>query len=171
MRRVRFADQSRPHSVPDIGVVVETKDCISFWEGLGELATVALCEAADGNDGSGSASLLQITRRQQGVDGVLFGCLDETAGVDDHRISVSWIGHQPEAAAIQLRRKLFGIDFIASATQRDKVHRRGLRARRTMAVSPNGGCCRLKHGRPSMTDIDMNHGVPVSRRLPRLHWP
>jgi hypothetical protein len=154
-----------------MGVVVETKDCISFWEGLGELVTVALCKTPDGNDGSGSASLLQITRRQQGIDGVLFGCLDETAGVDDHRISFSWIAHQPEAAAIQLCGKLFGIDFIASTTQRDQVHRRWLRVRRTMAVSPNGGCCGLKHGRPSMTDIDMNHGVQVSGPLTRLHWP
>ena len=166
---MRFTRQSRPHSVPDIGVVVETKDSISFWQRLGELVTVALCEAADGNDGSCSASFLQITRRQQGIDGVLFGRLDETEGVDDHSIRFSGIGHQLEAAAIQLSGKLFGIDFIASTTERDQVHRRGLGAHRTVAVSPNGGCCGLKHGRPSMTDIDMNHGFPVSRRPKRLH--
>jgi hypothetical protein len=165
MSRVPFTGQGSPKAVGNVGVVVKAEDGISFRQRLGQLAAVALRETSDGNNGSCSPSVLEIAGCQQSVDRVLLGRLDETAGIDDHSVCLVWISYQLEVIVIQLCGKLFGIDFVASATQRDKVHRRGLGVCRTVTGSPNDGRCGLKHGRPSMTDVEMNPGFPVGR------WP
>src|SRR6186997_3641609 len=100
MSRVPFTRQGGPKPVGDMGVVVKAKDGVSFRQGLGQLATVTLREASDGNDGLRSSCFLQIARRQQRIDRVLLGRLDKTAGVDQHSIGLTWIGHQPEATAL-----------------------------------------------------------------------
>jgi hypothetical protein len=163
MSREPFTVQSSPKAVGDMDVVVKAKDGISLRQRFGQLATVALRETSDGNNSSCSPSLLEIAGCQHSIDRVLLGRVDETAGIDDHGVGLAWISYQLEATAIQLRGKLFGIDFVASATQRDKVHRRGLGACRTVAGSPNDGRCGLKHGRPSMTDVEINQGFAVGR--------
>src|SRR5512133_3441832 len=99
MSRVTFTRQGGPKPVGDMGVVVKAEDGVSFRQRLGQLATVTLREASDGNDGLRSSCFLEIARRQQRIDRVLLGRLDETTSVDQHSIGLSRLGHQPETTA------------------------------------------------------------------------
>ena len=69
----------------DVGVVVEAEHRVGLGQRLGELLAVPLGQAADGDDRLGAAAVLEVGRREQGVDRVLLGRLDEAAGVDDAR--------------------------------------------------------------------------------------
>jgi hypothetical protein len=126
MSRMASAGQDLSKPVGNIVVIVETQDGIRLGERVSELTSVTLRKASDGHHGLGSASALQISSREHCVDRVLLGCLDETARIDQHRIRFERISHEPEATAVQLCRKFFGVNVVARAAESDEVHCRRL---------------------------------------------
>jgi hypothetical protein len=126
MSRMASAGQDRSKSVGNIGVIVETQDGICFGKRVSELTSVTLREASDGHHGLGPASALQISSSEHCVDRVLLGCLDETAGIDQHRIRLERISHEPKATAVQLCRKFLGVNVVARTAESDEVHCRRL---------------------------------------------
>jgi hypothetical protein len=65
-----------------LGVVVEAEHRVGLGQALGQLGAVALGEAADGHD-LRPARRRRVGGREQRVDGVLLGLLDEPARVHD----------------------------------------------------------------------------------------
>jgi hypothetical protein len=126
MSRMAFAGQDRSKPGGNTAVIVETQDGIRLGERVSELPSVTLREASNGHHGLGPAGALQISSCEHCVDRVLLGCLDETAGIDQHRIRLERISHEPKATAVQLCRKFLGVNVVARTTECDEVHCRRL---------------------------------------------
>lgn len=107
-------------AVGDVGVVVESEYAVRFGERFRELLAVPLRHAADGDDGLGSAVILQIVGFQQGVDGVLLGGFDEAAGVDDGDVRVGGFLDELPAIRCQAACKLLRVHLVTGAAKRDK---------------------------------------------------
>ena len=101
-------------SVGDVGVVVEAQD-LRLWQGLGEFGTVALGHAPGGDD---LATVL--CGLQEGGDGILFGCVDESAGVDHGHVCRCVAVDEFPAVRGQAPGQFFGIDLVTRATQSDE---------------------------------------------------
>ena len=108
-------DAAQPRG--DVGVVVEAQDGVGLRQRLGQVLAVALGEAAHRDDRLRAAGLLEVGGRQQGVDGVLLGRLDEAAGVDHDGVGVVRVVDQLEAAGVQPAGELLGVDLVAGAAQ------------------------------------------------------
>jgi len=68
----------------DVGVGVEAEHRVGLWQRVGELAAVAFGEAAHGDN-----LLSGVGSREQRVDRILLGGVDEAAGVHDHDVGVA----------------------------------------------------------------------------------
>jgi hypothetical protein len=77
----RAAD-NRGQSVANVGVSVETQNRIRLGEIRRKLLAVALSHTSDSYDSFDSSLGLEIVRREQSVNRILFRCIDETARVN-----------------------------------------------------------------------------------------
>ena len=136
VRGVGTAGHDRLQPVGHVRVVVEAEHRVGLRQRLSELGAVPLGQAADGHHRLRTAVGLEVRGRQQGVDAVLLGRLDEAAGVHHHRVGVGGVRDQLEPAQLQPRGQLLGVDVVAGATQRDEM---------------DGGV-QHSHGRTSMPD-------------------
>jgi hypothetical protein len=125
---VLCAGQDRTEAVRDVGVVVEAQDGVGFGEGFGELFAVPLGEAADCDDGLGAAGVLVVGGREQGVDGILLGGLDEATGVDHHGVCLGGVLDQPEPTGFEPAGQFLGVDIVAGTAQRDQGDGGGCRS-------------------------------------------
>ena len=96
-RHVRARPARRAGSRPgarDVGVGVEAEHRVGLGQLVGQLLAVPLGQAADRDHGAGPAGLLQRGGREQRVDRVLLGLLDEAAGVDHGDVGVGRVVDQ-----------------------------------------------------------------------------
>ncbi len=107
----------RAEPVGDVGVVVEPEDGVGLRQLVGELDAVALGHAPDGDDGPHRAVTLEIRGREQGVDGVLLGLLDEAARVDHHGLRGARVVDEEEPTHLEARGQLLGVDVVAGAAE------------------------------------------------------
>jgi len=99
----------------DVAVVVEAEN-LGFRERIGELAAIALGQAARRDDlGPGPG------RAEQFVDGLLLGGLDEAASVDHDDARVLAVGGDFPAARGQTAGQLLRIDLVPGAAERDQA--------------------------------------------------
>lgn len=112
-------DGAKP--IGDVVVVVESQHGVSLGEGLGQFTSVALGHAPNRYNRLSGSVALEVCGRQQGVDGVLLGLLDESAGVDDDRLGLAGVVDETEPASLHAGRKLLGIDVVAGAAHRHEM--------------------------------------------------
>ena len=120
VRGVDAAVEDGLEAVGDVGVVVEAEDAVGLGQGLGELLAVPLGHAADGDHGLGPAVVLEIVGFEQGVDGVLLGGFDESAGVDDGDIRVGGVLDELPAVRCQAACELLRVHLVTGAAKSDK---------------------------------------------------
>ena len=117
VRVVLLPRQDRAELGGDVRVVVEAEDRVGLGQRLGEVLAVALGQAAHRHDRLRGAVGLEVGRREQGVDGVLLGRLDEAAGVHHHRVGVLRVVDEPETAGLEASGELLGVDLVAGAAE------------------------------------------------------
>lgn len=120
VRGVDAAVEDGLQAVGDVGVVVEAQHTVRLGQCLGQLLAVPLGHAADGDHGLGPAVVLEIVGFEKGVDGVLLGDLDESAGVDDCDIRVGGFLDELPAVRCQAACKLLRVHLVTGAAKSDK---------------------------------------------------
>jgi hypothetical protein len=98
--------------LPQVRVVVEAEHRGRLWQALGQLGAVTLGHAADGDHLRAG-----LGRVQQHVDRVLFGGLDEAAGVHHHHVGAFGVVGDLPAAGGETAGELLGVDLVASAPE------------------------------------------------------
>jgi hypothetical protein len=144
---VRLAGEDPLQSRGDVLVVVEAEHRIGLRQRVGQLLAVPLREAAHRHHRLGPAALLEVRRREQGVDRVLLRSLDEATGVDQRHVGVTGLGDEQPAVGGETAGELLGVDLVTAAAegdQRDAPARRGgghgpqpIRARRRLSPQPD----------------------------------
>ena len=135
VRDVLLAGHDAAQLLADVRVVVEAEDGIGLRQLVGQLASVALGQAADRHHGRRTAGLLQVGDGEDRVDRVLLGHLDEAAGVDQHGVRVLGIVDQLPAVRREPARHLLGVDLVAGAPEGDDSHLLGAGRRRGHRLS------------------------------------
>ena len=105
----------------EVRVGVEAEHGIGLGQALGQLRAVPLGQTAHG-DHLGPRLFRDVRRREQGVDRVLLGLLDEAAGVDHDDVggSATVVGvevDQLPAASGEPPGELLGVDLVAGAAE------------------------------------------------------
>jgi hypothetical protein len=95
------------HEVVEIG---EPEKQIDLRHLRLQLIFVALHQAPDGHDSFHVARLLEPGGFEQGVDGFLFGGVDEPTGVDEHHVGAGQVGRERRPVAHQVSHEPLGID-------------------------------------------------------------
>ena len=156
----------------DVGVVVEAEHRVGLGQALREVGAVPLGQTAHRDDRLRAAGLLEVGGREQRVDGVLLGLLDEPAGVHDDGVRVGRVCDEGEPARRQPARQLLGVDLVAGAAQgheRDGVGHRALSmTRASLDVGITG-----PPGIPTPSDAhDRRITIPKVREASLDHgWP
>jgi hypothetical protein len=99
----------------ELAVRVEAEHRVGLGQLGGELAAVALGEAAHRNDLRAG-----VRGGEQRVDGVLLGRLHETAGVDDDDVRGVVVLHQLPAGGVETAGQLLGVDLVTGAPEGDE---------------------------------------------------
>ena len=133
-RALRLASVDRCHpaaraAVDDLAhdgrharVVGQAEHRVEFLDVLAQVVAVALGQAADGDDALQVAFFLQARDRQDGVDRLLLGGLDEAAGVDDDDVGVGGFLDHHQAFFDDVAEQHLGVDEVAGAAQADHRH-------------------------------------------------
>ncbi len=182
LRRVRveaLTGQDRAQPGRDVGVVVEAEDGVGLGQRLGEVLAVALGQAADRDHGPGAPRPLEVGGRQQGVDRVLLGGLDEATGVHHDRLGVLGVVDQPEAVGGEPPGELLGVDVVARAAERhqgdgDVAVLIGGRVRPSVVVIRAEYAVRRAPGLPQHRRLDRTTsdvGRSATRRAPCARGP
>ena len=100
VRVVLAAGHDPAQPVGDIGVGVEAEHGVGLGQRVGQFASVAFGEAADGHHGLRPPGPLVVGGRENRVDRVLLGGVDEAAGVDHDRARGVRIVGEFEAALL-----------------------------------------------------------------------
>ena len=96
--------------------VGEAGDGVDLRKGGGELRARPLGEAP-GDDQAGALAA-GVRQREDRVDRLLAGLLDEGAGVDDHEVGVGGVVDRLHAVGQQLADQLVGVDLVLRAAER-----------------------------------------------------
>ena len=119
-RPVAGDDAAQPRS--DVGVVVEAEDGVRLWQGVGELGAVPLREAADRDHGLRGSRALVVGCGEQGVDRILLGRVDETAGVDQDRCGGRRVVDKGETVRGKAPGQFLRVDLVAGTPEADQVY-------------------------------------------------
>ena len=158
------AGQDRAEAGGDVGIVVEAQDGVRLGQGLGEVLAVALREAAHRDHGPGVPTLLEVGSGEQGVDGVLLGGLDETAGVAHDRVGVLGVVDEPEAVGGPAG-ELLGVDVVAGAPEGHQGDRDvSVRGHRRRVCRPDAVHTDSSPGRAASPPYDVGRGGRPTRR-------
>ena len=105
--------------IHDIPVVSDADDRIRFGEQVGSLLLVALRQTSGEDDLLQRPLFFQGSQLQNGLDGLLLGGLDKSAGVYDCNVSFSRLGHKLVAMGTQLRQHALRIHQILGTSERN----------------------------------------------------
>ena len=100
-----------------VGIRIEAEDGIGLRQLRRQLLSVPFGEAPDGDDGLGSARAFEFAGLQEGVDGVLLGLGDESAGVDHGDIGQRRILDENPPRRRETPGEFFRVDLVAGASQ------------------------------------------------------
>jgi len=103
----------------DARIVIETQHG-RLGQRRGKLLAVTLCHATDSDDSSGASGSLE-----NGVDGIFFSGLDESAGVDENDIRLSTFGDEGPTISGESRGEFLGIDLVPCASARVSAGAKG----------------------------------------------
>ncbi len=98
--------------------------CVNFGDVLLDLVAVALDEAAGDDDALGLSAvlLLVLDHLEDGVDGLLLGGVDETAGVDDDDLGVFGAGGELGPVVVEQAHHDLGVDEVFGAAEGDESY-------------------------------------------------
>ena len=99
-------------------------DRVDLWNVLLDLIAIALNQASGDDDPARFAACLVLHHLEDGVDRLLFGGIDEAAGVDDDNFRVFRVGGQLGTVVVQQTHHHFGVDQVLGAAERDEAHLR-----------------------------------------------
>ena len=101
--------------------------CVDFGDVGADLVAIALDQAAGYDETLGAAAVgyFVLDHLEDGVDGFLFGAVDEGAGVDDEDVGVFGAGRELGAAAMEQAHHDLGVDEVFGAAERDEAYRGG----------------------------------------------
>ena len=88
---------------------------VDFRNVLADFVAIALYEAAGDDELFGRAGGFVARHFEDGVDGLLLGGVDETAGVDDEDLGLFRASGQARAGAVQQPHHHLGIDEVFGA--------------------------------------------------------
>ena len=100
-------------------------DGVHFGDALADFVAVALDQAADDDELFGRARGFVAGHFEDGVDGLLFGGVDEAACVDDEDFGFLRMRGQARAGAVQQTHHHLGVNEVFGTAQRNKAHGRG----------------------------------------------
>ena len=103
----------------DIPVVSDADDCVRLGKQVGSLLLVALRQTSGEDDLLQRPLFFQGSQLQNGLDGLLFGGLDKSAGVYDCNVSFSRLGHKLVAMGTQLGQHALRIHQILGTSERN----------------------------------------------------
>jgi hypothetical protein len=124
-------------------------DGVDLWDILLNLVTVAFNQAAGDDDALGLAAilLLVLDHFEDRVDRLLFGRVDEAAGVNDDDLGVFSIRRQFGSIVVEQPHHHLGVNEVLRAAKGDKAHLGTSRGRsfRVFAYADGVNCCGGDH--------------------------
>jgi hypothetical protein len=113
----------------EVGIRIESEHGVGLGQFSRKFPAVPLGQAANGDHGLGTPGLLERSRLEQGVDGVLLGRLDEPAGVDQCDIGVCGIGNEAPSGGREAPSEFLRVDLVARAPEGHQGHAAAVRRR------------------------------------------
>jgi len=95
---------------------------VHFRDALADFVAVALDEAAGDDEFFRPPRGLVAGHFQDGVDGLLFGRVDEAAGVDDEDFGFLRMGGEAGSCTVEQTHHHLGVDEVLGAAQGNKAH-------------------------------------------------
>ena len=138
VHRKGLAVSDPTYAIGNLAIVVKTQYGSRLRKRISEFIAVSLREASGDNDTSAG-----VGGRQDGIDGVLFGRGDESAGVDEHNLGALRVIADVKTPLNEPRLELIGIHIVARTAQ---AHHRDacLHSPRVESRARSG------HGRPTL---------------------
>ena len=96
--------------------------CIDFGNVLLDLVAVALDEASGNDELLSLAAGLKTGHLEDGIDRLLFGRIDEGAGVDDQHVGGFGIADDARAGVVEQAHHDFAVDEVLGAAEADESH-------------------------------------------------
>ena len=109
--------QSSLHRQDDIGIASGAADGVHLRHLLENFLLIPFHQTAGGDESFQLPFFFQPSLFQNGVDGLLFGFVDKSTGVDNGHIGLAEILHDLHSLPAQQRQHLLGIDQILGTAQ------------------------------------------------------
>ena len=112
------------HHLGDAVVVLHAQKAVHLRHLRGQIAGIALGQAAGDEQLLQPARLLVLRHLEYGVDGFHLGGLDEAAGVDEDDVGLGGVSHDRVALLRQEAQQVLRIHAVLGTAQRDHSHGR-----------------------------------------------
>ena len=106
--------------VGDLLAVGDAEDGVDAVEAFLELGAVPLGEAAGDDDGLEATLAFEVDHGADGVQGLLFGGLEEAAGVDDDDVGLLVVGAEVEPTLGEVAQEDLAVDEVLGAAEGDE---------------------------------------------------
>jgi len=106
------------YRLDDLAHLVGADEGVDLGHFVGELLRITLGKATRDDEALAAAGLLELAHVEDGVDGLLLGLADESAGVDDDDLGLAGLSHDLQTGLVDHSEHDLGVDPVFGTAER-----------------------------------------------------